>query len=69
MKKLKLEIIMALKKGVIEMKKKIFIIAGIIAITFLMILGFETKIMQKNRLIKEPISQNIHVFFPLPDLP
>ena len=30
MKKLKLEIIMALKKGVIEMKKKIFIIAGII---------------------------------------
>ena len=48
MKKLKLEIIMALKKGVIEMKKKIFIIAGIIAITFLMILGFETKTMQKN---------------------
>lgn len=48
MKKLKLEIIMALKKGVIEMKKKIFIIAGIIAITFLMNLGFETKTMQKN---------------------
>ena len=48
MKKLKLEIIMALKKGVIEMKKKIFIIAGIVAITFLMILGFETKTMQKN---------------------
>ena len=48
MKKLKLEIIMALKKGVIEMKKKIFIIAGIIAITFLTKLGFETKTMQKN---------------------
>ena len=48
MQKIKLEFIMALKKGVIEMKKKIFIIAGIIAITFLMILGFETKTMQKN---------------------
>ena len=48
MKKYKLETIMALKKGVIEMKKKVFIIAGIIAITFLTLLGFEKKTMQKD---------------------
>ena len=48
MKKYKLETIMTLKKGVIEMKKKVFIIAGIIAITFLPLLGFEKKTMQKD---------------------
>ena len=37
---------MALKKGVVEMKKIIFIIAGIVAMTFLVIWGFETKSMQ-----------------------
>ena len=48
MKKYKLETIMTLKKGVIEMKKKVFIIAGIIAITFLTLLGFEKKTMKKD---------------------
>jgi len=46
MQKNKLVIIMALKKGVVEMKKMIFVIAVIIAITFLVIWGFETKKMQ-----------------------
>lgn len=39
---------MALKKGVIEMKKKIFIIAGIMTIIFFLIMGFGTKTMKKN---------------------
>lgn len=48
MQRIKLENIMALRKGVIEVKKKIFIFAGMIAIVFLMIVGFSTKTMKKN---------------------
>lgn len=67
MQKLKLEFIMALKKGVVEMKKIIFIIAGIVAMTFLVIWGFETKQMQiesieKNYEEMEVITENVKDF-------
>ena len=67
MQKLKLEFIMALKKGVVEMKKIIFIIAGIVAMTFLVIWGFETKQMQivsieENYEEMEVITENVKDF-------
>lgn len=67
MQKLKLEFIMALKKGVVEMKKIIFIIAGIVAMTFLVIWGFETKPMQKESIEEnyeemEVITENVKDF-------
>ena len=67
MQKLKLEFIMALKKGVVEMKKTIFIIAGIVAMTFLVIWGFETKQKQiesieENYEEMEVITENVKDF-------
>lgn len=67
MQKIKLEIIMALKKGVVEMKKLIFIIVGIVAMTFLVIWGFETKKMQiesieENYEEMEVITENVKDF-------
>ena len=67
MQKLKLEFIMALKKGVVEMKKIIFIIAGLVAMTFLVIWGFETKQMQiesieENYEEMEVITENVKDF-------
>lgn len=67
MKKIKLVIIMTLKKGVVEMKKKIFIIVGIMTITFLVIWGFETKQMQiksieKNQKEMEVIAEDVEDF-------
>ena len=67
MQKIKLEFIMALKKGVVEMKKIIFIIAGIVAMTFLVIWGFETKQMQiesieENYEEMEVITENVKDF-------
>jgi len=58
---------MALKKGVVEMKKIIFIIAGIVAMTFLVIWGFETKQMQivsieENYEEMEVITENVKDF-------
>ena len=58
---------MALKKGVVEMKKIIFIIAVIIAMSFFMILGFEAKTMQKKRVEEnyeemEVITENVKDF-------
>ena len=67
MKKLKLEIIMALKKGVVEMKKTIFVIAVIIAISFVVVWGFEMKKMQigsieENYEEMEVITENVKDF-------
>jgi len=67
MQKLKLEFIMALKKGVVEMKKIIFIIVVIVAMTFLVIWGFETKQMQiesieENYEEMEVITENVKDF-------
>ena len=58
---------MALKKGVVEMKKLIFIIVGIVAMTFLVIWGFETKKMQiesieENYEEMEVITENVKDF-------
>lgn len=67
MQKRKLEIIMALKKGVVKMKKIIFVIAVIIAISFVVILGFEMKKMQiesieENYEEMEVITENVKDF-------
>ena len=67
MQKLKLKFIMALKKGVVEMKKIIFIIVVIVAMTFLVIWGFETKQMQiesieENYEEMEVITENVKDF-------
>lgn len=67
MQKLKLEFIMALKKGVVEMKKIIFIIVVIVAMTFFVIWGFETKKMQiesieENYEEMEVITENVKDF-------
>lgn len=67
MQKLKLEFIMALKKGVVEMKKIIFIIVVIVAMTFLVIWGFEAKKMQiesieENYEEMEVITENVKDF-------
>lgn len=63
MQKIKLEFIMALKKGVVEMKKIIFIIVVIVAMTFLVIWGFETKKMQIESIEEmEVITENVKDF-------
>ena len=58
---------MALKKGVVEMKKNIFVIAVIIAISFVVVWGFETKKMQiesieENYEEMEVITENVKDF-------
>lgn len=58
---------MALKKGVVEMKKIIFIIAVIVTMIFLVIWGFETKPMQKESIEEnyeemEVITENVKDF-------
>ena len=67
MQKIKLEFIMALKKGVVEMKKNIFVIAVIIAISFVVVWGFEMKKMQigsieENYEEMEVITENVKDF-------
>lgn len=67
MQKIKLEFIMALKKGVVEMKKTIFVIAVIIAISFVVVWGFEMKKMQiesieENYEEMEVITENVKDF-------
>lgn len=67
MQKIKLEFIMALKKGVVEMKKIIFVIAVIIAISFVVVWGFEMKKMQigsieENYEEMEVITENVKDF-------
>lgn len=67
MQKIKLEFIMALKKGVVEMKKIIFGIAVIIAISFVVVWGFEMKKMQigsieENYEEMEVITENVKDF-------
>lgn len=67
MQKNKLVIIMALKKGVVEMKKIIFVIAVIIAISFVVVWGFEMKKMQiesieENYEEMEVITENVKDF-------
>ena len=67
MQRIKLEFIMALKKGVVEMKKTIFVIAVIIAISFVVVWGFETKKMQiesieENYEEMEVITENVKDF-------
>lgn len=67
MQKIKLEFIMALKKGVVEMKKTIFVIAIIIAISFVVVWGFEMKKMQiesieENYEEMEVITENVKDF-------
>lgn len=58
---------MALKKGVVEMKKNIFVIAVIIAISFVVVWGFEMKKMQigsieENYEEMEVITENVKDF-------
>lgn len=67
MQKIKLEFIMALKKGVVEMKKNIFVIAVIIAISFVVVWGFKMKKMQigsieENYEEMEVITENVKDF-------
>lgn len=67
MQKIKLEFIMALKKGVVEMKKIIFVIAVVIAISFVVVWGFEMKKMQigsieENYEEMEVITENVKDF-------
>ena len=67
MQKIKLEFIMALKKGVVEMKKIIFVIAVIIAISFVVVWGFEMEKMQiesieENYEEMEVITENVKDF-------